>query len=303
MHPVLFSFHLAGRQSEVVSYAVLVVLGCVAGIVYAVRAAPRVGVEPLVMRDLCLAVVLTSVVGAHGLYVLTQARQYWDRCLDALADGDARAAVSACGAPLWFWQGGLVFFGGVATGILTTWLWARRHRLPFWRLADLLAPALALGHAIGRVGCLMAGCCWGKTATGVAAAWGIRLPPTSAAYQELLAQHVLSPSDGATMPLHPTQIYESVGELALFVVLLRVARARRRDGLVTLAYLIGYSSLRIVVEIFRGDATRRFFVEMETPRLNEALGLNVGEPSLFSLSQGLGLLAIIACGVIAIRRR
>jgi phosphatidylglycerol:prolipoprotein diacylglycerol transferase len=100
------------------------------------------------------------------------------------------------------------------------------------------------------------------------------------------------------MPLHPTQLYEAFGELLIFFWLLWLGRRKRFDGQVLLAYLLAYPLLRTVVEVFRGDAGRRYIVEVSTRGLNAALGLPPEAPSFLSVSQLLSLL--VAAGALAL---
>ena len=134
------------------------------------------------------------------------------------------------------WQGGLVWYGGFFGGVGAAWLYARRHRVPFRWVLDLFAPVLALGHAVGRVGCFLNGCCYGK----VTDAWcGIILP-------------------GESRPVFPTQLAESLGLLFLYIALRIVQQPRvlsGRPGRVFGFYLTGYAVLRFILENYRGDQT------------------------------------------------
>ena len=131
------------------------------------------------------------------------------------------------------WQGGLVWYGGFFGGIGAAWLYARRHRVPFRWVLDLFAPVLALGHAIGRVGCFLNGCCYGE----VTEAWcGIIMP-------------------GEFRPVFPTQAAESLGLLFLYIILRllqRPATMAKHPGRLFGVYLAGYAVLRFILEGYRG---------------------------------------------------
>lgn len=187
--------------------------------------------------------------------------------------------------------GGLVFYGGLLGAMATTFWYSRKHDIPWLRLADLAIPCVSLGQAIGRLGCFSAGCCWGRPATdhvhwavrfpGAAVARDIfgRLTNTAAlAYQsesndarwvvESTGQIFHTPQPGAirlsqwvaehgtTLPLHPTQLYESLGQLALFTLLIIARRYRRFHGEILALWLMAYAVLRTTVEAFRGDLER-----------------------------------------------
>jgi phosphatidylglycerol:prolipoprotein diacylglycerol transferase len=139
------------------------------------------------------------------------------------------------------------FYGGFIGGLIASaiFFW-RRPDVPFWRAADICAPAIALGQAIGRIGCFMAGDDYGRPTT---APWAVTFTDPTAAQ-----------IGGAPLgvPLHPVQLYEAAVCLALFGFLVWFARRRHRDGDVILAYTVLYAIARFVLEFFRGDADRGF---------------------------------------------
>jgi phosphatidylglycerol---prolipoprotein diacylglyceryl transferase len=139
------------------------------------------------------------------------------------------------------------FYGGFIGALVTSAIFFRRHpQLPFWRTADLCGPAIALGQAIGRIGCLMAGDDYGR--------------PTSLPWAVTFNDPDAARIGGAPLgiPLHPVQLYESIVCLVLFVVLVRLRRRKRFDGEIILAYTLLYAVARFVLEYFRGDADRGF---------------------------------------------
>ena len=139
------------------------------------------------------------------------------------------------------------FYGGFIGALITSAIFFRRHpQLPFWRAADLCGPAIALGQAIGRIGCFMAGDDYGR--------------PTQLPWAVTFTDQDAASIGGAPLgvPLHPVQLYESVVCVVLFVVLVRLSRHKRFDGEVILAYTLLYAIVRFVLEFFRGDADRGF---------------------------------------------
>jgi phosphatidylglycerol---prolipoprotein diacylglyceryl transferase len=134
-----------------------------------------------------------------------------------------------------------VFYGGFLAALIAAVWFARRNGLALWPTLDVLAPATAIGQAVGRLGCLAAGCCFGKHTD---CAWAVT-------FRDPVAQRTVgTPLD---VPLHPTQIYESLATLALFFLLLWLAPRKRFRGQVAATYLLGYALLRFVIEFFRGD--------------------------------------------------
>jgi phosphatidylglycerol---prolipoprotein diacylglyceryl transferase len=139
------------------------------------------------------------------------------------------------------------FYGGFLGALVASAIFFRRHpELSFWKTADLCGPAIALGQAIGRIGCLMAGDDYGR--------------PTSLPWAVTFTDPDAASIGGAPIgvPLHPVQLYESIVCLVLFAVLVRLSRHKRFDGEVILAYTLLYAIARFVLEFFRGDADRGF---------------------------------------------
>jgi phosphatidylglycerol---prolipoprotein diacylglyceryl transferase len=132
--------------------------------------------------------------------------------------------------------------------------------MPFLPHADTLIPSVAFGHFLGRLGCFAAGCCWGEIAHGHLP-WATSFPPGSLVYQSFAgrphAAELLAADRLSTLPLHPVQLYEGFGELAIFLVLILLVRPRKRfHGQVLATWLLLYAVLRTVVELFRGDVER-----------------------------------------------
>jgi phosphatidylglycerol:prolipoprotein diacylglycerol transferase len=135
------------------------------------------------------------------------------------------------------WKGGLVFYGGLVGATLAGIFYIRLKKLPLWKVADILAPSIALGYVFGRIGCLLNGCCYGRACN---LPWAIRFP----------ADNPLNPP---TFPVHPTEIYDSLLNLGLYAFLAWLYRRKKFDGQVFGVYLVCYAVLRSFVEMFRGD--------------------------------------------------
>ncbi len=230
--------------------------------------------------DLYLVLIFGAAVGGRVLHVLTAPGPYLEQPSRLLAL-DATGFV--------FFGSMLAILGGCA------WL-ARRYETTLAQVCDAGATWMPLGHALGRMGCLMAGCCWGAPTE---IPWAIELGPESMAYVLGEVPH----ASGHTVGLHPTQLYEAVGLLALFAGLLFI---RRRNGIEApwrqaSRYALGYGLLRAVVEIFRGDPSRGLPLELHSSLIAGWLGLPPDQPLLLSFSQLIAL-AMVFLGIYGLRR-
>lgn len=254
MHPILF--HLG--DVAVHSYGAAGAVGflLVAGV--ALVRARALGIKPERTADLIFWTSVAALLGARALYLL-QNPQHVDGPLSFV---DLRS-------------GGLVFYGAMIVGLPVGSLLMRAYSMPFYAMWDIFATAMPLAHAISRLGCFAAGCCWGA-ATDV---------PWAVTYTHPRA---VAPLHQA---VHPTQLYEA-GWLLLVGVVVNAFYARKRfDGQVMLLYLTLYAFGRSVVEAFRGDAARGFFLP---GLLGDAL----------TFSQGTSLvLAAVACAVFLVGAR
>ena len=145
-----------------------------------------------------------------------------------------------------FLRSGGVYYGGFLGGFLALVVVIRFYKLSFWKVADALAPGLALGQAFGRQGCFAAGCCWGKPTS---LPWGVHFTELG---HEYTGVPVFGP-DGGDLYLHPTQLYESFFMLLVFGLLVYLHRKKKFDGQILIAYGIIYSIFRVLVEFIRDD--------------------------------------------------
>lgn len=229
MHSV--AFHLGPLTIH--WYGVLVALGFLIGLWNASRRAAREGIAPEKILDLGPWLIIGTIIGARIFYVAG----HWE-------DEFSRKAFTEV---FMVQRGGLVFYGGLIGCILLTLIYILWKKLPVWKVADVLAPSAALGYFFGRFGCLMNGCCYGRPCN---LPWAIRFPEEHATHG---------------MPVHPTQIYESLLNLGLYGALVWLYRRKRFDGQIFATYLMSYAILRSLVEIFRGDYSTYFFGGRVTP--------------------------------------
>jgi phosphatidylglycerol:prolipoprotein diacylglycerol transferase len=236
------------------TYGLLIAAAFLVGIWLAQREARRRGQDPERLADLSFWILVAALVGSRVYFILVNWNDYFgDRAMMATAFGRIPRIFA-------FWEGGLVFYGGFIGAALTAWWYMRRHRMAFLPYADTLIPSVAFGHFLGRLGCFSAGCCWGGVAGGHLP-WAVRFPPESLAFQTFAGRdnpgQFLAADHLHTLPLHPVQLYESFGELGLFLVLVLLVRPRKAfHGQVLATWLLCYAVLRTVVEMFRADVER-----------------------------------------------
>jgi phosphatidylglycerol:prolipoprotein diacylglycerol transferase len=307
MRPVLFTLRIGERVIGVHTYGVLIAIGFAAGIALAWRQAQRQGLDGGRVLDLSFWILIAGLLGARLLYVVVNASAFARACTSG--DGGPRTAARAlwdCTRALHLWEGGLVYYGGFLAAVGVVVLFARRQGWNFWTVGDLFAPGLALGHFFGRLGCLAAGCCYGKLCSTLSHLWCLTFPRDSVAFDELQSLGEVAPDSLITPPLHGTQLYEAFGELAIFGLLLLLRRRQfersARPGALVLGYAALYATLRFTVELFRGDGERSFIAVLHTPHLAAALDLPALEPVLLSSGQLISVLVAAMVLVLAFRR-
>ena len=219
MHPIAFHF----GSFAIHSYGVMMAIAFIAGLWTASRRGLREGIPAEKIMDIGPWLIVGTILGARAMYVAT----YWQE--------------EFAGRPLWeifaVWKGGLVFYGGLIGATLAGILYARLKHIALWKLGDALAPSIALGYVFGRIGCLLNGCCYGRACT---LPWAIHFPPGHETYPN---------------GVHPTEIYDSLLSLILYLGLAWLYRHKKFDGQVFATYLLCYAVTRSIVESFRGDYT------------------------------------------------
>jgi phosphatidylglycerol---prolipoprotein diacylglyceryl transferase len=254
MYPVLFE--IPGLGLKVHSYGLMMALGFLAALTWIRYQSPKVGLSAVKMSDLAFLMIVMAIVGSRIAYVFVQWRFYAEHPLDVFK----------------VWEGGLVFLGGLIACILTAAWYLKKHGLPFWKVSDVFMPGVALGHSLGRIGCFLAGCCYGRPCN--LNVWYCAVFPDKVGS--------LAPPG---VKLYPTQLMESAAEFVIFLFLAWRSRKKAFDGQIVLLYLILYSLARIFIEIFRGDLERGYVI-----------------PPWVSTSQFLGILIILFAVVMLILR-
>jgi len=239
MHPDLFS--IGGLTVH--TYGVLIATGFLAGIFLGMREARRVGIPPERVMDLGVYILAAAIIGSRLLQVAINHDYYMENPIEVFK----------------VWKGGLVFYGGFIGALLLSVWYLRRHSLPIWVMGDILAPSIALGQAIGRLGCFSAGCCYGCPTD----------LPWAVTFTEPKSLAVLG------VPLHPSQLYESLATFILFIGLYAFRKRTSFDGQLFWTYVLGYSVIRFGLEFLRGDVARGF-VEFAGVHLSTSQAIGVG---------------------------
>ncbi len=238
MHPILF--HIG--SFELASYGLMTALAYVVASGYLYKRLGRTQLDKDTFWNIIFIAFVSALLGSKLLYIIVS----WPELGSTLTERLINAVRD--------FRYGFVFFGGAITAIIALLIYFKKKHLPILKTADFYIVALPLGHAIGRIGCFLAGCCFGKPTT---LPWGVTFTdPHSLVGQQFLG-----------VPLHPTQLYESALNLLLFFLLQRYARKPHRDGAVLAYYIIGYALLRFSVEFFRGDFRGGFFLGLSPSQL------------------------------------
>jgi phosphatidylglycerol:prolipoprotein diacylglycerol transferase len=218
------------------SYGLMLTLSVIFGRLIAIRLAARVGIDGRLADRCATWTLFGAIAGSRLLYVATNLDQF-DRVLDVFA----------------WWKGGVVAYGGFLGGLGAAILFCRIHQISVLAWADCVAPSLCLGLGLTRVGCFLAGCDFGSVWNGP---WAVRFPAGSPAFVEQRLLGLLPYGATMSLPVHPTQLYESFAGLALLFLVLAVRRRQRAAGQALAAFALGYGVLRYVIEIVRADPNR-----------------------------------------------
>lgn len=218
MRPILF----AVGPFQIYAFGAMVALGVLVSLSLMPRLAARLGFPSKNdIYDLVIVTIAAGFAGGRLVYVLKYADYYATHPLEVFS----------------VWQGGLIYYGGVAGALTGLYFWTRFKKLPFLKTLDFLFPFLALTQTFGRIGCFLTGCCYGK--------------PCSLPWAVFFADQEEA--------LHPTQLYEAAFTFGLFVFLRARLLRSHRDGQIAAEYLFLYALGRFIIEYFRGDNPYWFF--------------------------------------------
>lgn len=249
MHPILFSL----GPITIYSYGVLLAAAYLLGLGMAVRRARAAGFDGNRVLDLGIWVIIAALVGAKALLFVVDFDHFtssWTEFTTLLRSGG-------------------VFYGGLIAAVAVCIYQLRKHHLPLWISGDLFAPGIALGYMVGRLGCLMAGCCYGRPTD---VSWAITFTDPAAN---------LNVGTPLNVPLHPTQLYESAAGLVILLVLLALERRGQSfPGRTFWAFVLLYSVSRFIIEFYRGDDRGMVFSAVST---SQAISIALAPLSLLML--------------------
>ena len=232
MHPVLIKvFGL-----EIHTYGVFIAIAFLVSMSMAAWIGEKEGIKKDIIYDFAFYILIFSIIGARLLYVVIEYKYYFKYPLNIFK----------------IWEGGLVYYGGFLGAVSASIFYIKRYEgISFFKIGDIFLTVLPLGQAIGRLGCLSAGCCYGKPCS---LPWAIKFTDSAS----------LAPLN---VHLHPTEIYHMLADLIVFLILFLVVRKRKKFyGEVTVFYGILYSIVRFTVEFFRGDP-RGFIGALSTSQI------------------------------------
>jgi phosphatidylglycerol:prolipoprotein diacylglycerol transferase len=242
MHPEIFRI----GPTPVYSYGLMLVISFALGILIAQRRAKRRGIPAEAILDVTTVILLSSIIGSRILYVAFHMEEFRGHWLDTINVFKGLA--------------GLSMFGGIVLAVVLSILYMRLKQLPVWQIGDAVAPSIALGLGITRIGCLLNGCCFGRPTD---LPWGITFPPGCVAFSMV-----------GGVPVHPTQLYESLSGFLIFGIALLIDRKRLGPGSVLCVVLGLYGVVRFLVD----------FVRYQEPNNYLALaGLSLTSSQVFSL--------------------
>jgi phosphatidylglycerol---prolipoprotein diacylglyceryl transferase len=262
MHPRLFEL----GPITVYTYGVLLAAAYLLGLKLAMVRAKARNLDPNRVLDLGIYIIISALVGAKLLLLVIDREKF------SLSASGIMDLVRSAG----------VFYGGLITAVAVALWYLWRHKMPMWTVTDVFAPGIALGHVIGRLGCLFAGCCFGRPAN---VPWAITF------HNDFAHQNVGTPLG---IPLHPTQLYEAGAELLILGFLLALERkGPGYPGRTFWSYMLLYGISRFVIEMYRGDP-RGMVAGLSTSQFVSILLVPLAAFMLLWLSRGTGPEAVPA---------
>ncbi len=264
MHPILkdfgtWSFPFFGEIHVFLpTYGFLLALAAFLVLFIWIKIAKKEGFNTLQMVDLGFYALLAGILGSKVALLVVDIRYYWQNPYEILS----------------IFRAAGVYVGGIIAALIVIILFALKNRLPIWKLADTAALPVPLGQAIGRIGCFFAGCCYGKPVESL---------PWSVTFTSTIAHENTGVPLG--IPLHPTQIYQSLNDFCLFLALLVLWRFKKFDGQILWMYILLYSITRGIIEFFRGDLSRGVYFGgwLSTSQISGVVGVIVSATMLIYL--------------------
>ncbi len=232
MRQILFT--IPGLGVPIFGYGVMLFVAFLASMNIAAWKAKQEKLDPETVYDMAFWVFIGGLVGARAFYVA----QYWGTNIKTFWD------------LFKIWEGGIVLYGSIIGGALSFFFYRWLRPFPIRPMMDAIAPAIAIGVAIGRIGCFLNGCCWGDACS---LPWAVQFPRNSGPWRSEVARGLIAPSAEHSLSLHPTQLYSTLDGLILLALLLAYYPLRKRDGEVIALLMVTYPVTRFLVEHLRND--------------------------------------------------
>ncbi len=249
MHPILIKL----GPVVIHTYGFLLALGVLSAILLSLKLGKKENLDIQVLADFSFYTILVGLLGAKLFLLVTEWKYYSE------APKRILSLITSAGT----------FYGGLICGAIFVIWYVHKHKLNIRVIGDVMLPAVALAHFFGRMGCFMAGCCWGRNADGCPVA--VEFPKagydsTGVPYNE---------------PLYPTQLAESILNLLNFILLMILFNKKKFQGQVMAVYVFNYSLIRFCIEFFRGDDDRGYlfggidhpFTSLSVPQLISIAGI------------------------------
>lgn len=230
MYPILFKI----GPFTIYTYGTLVAIAFLIGLYLAKLQANKEGISTDKIIDLSIYVLVSGILGARILYIITDIKYYFSHPIDVFK----------------IWEGGLVYYGGFLTSLIVLLWYLNKKKLPVFKIIDIFVPSLVIGQAIGRLGCFFRGCCFGN-------------------YSKLTG--LVFPELKDNIPRIPTQLIESAFMFLLFFVLIFIRKKKKYNGHLLFLYLVCYSIFRFTVEFFRGDFRGPFIFGLSVSQIISVL--------------------------------
>ncbi len=209
MHPILLQF----GQLRIYSWGFMVAVAFAVAIYIGMKRAEKEGISNDQALDISAITLITSLFGARLFYVIGFWNEFSNNWLSVFA----------------VWEGGMVFYGGLIMSMLALWIYTKKNKINILKMFDAIAPAAAVGYAIGRIGCYLRGCCYGLECS---LPWATHFPDVKGF-------------------VHPTQLYSVIAGIIIFILLMFIGRKKNYDGQIFVWGILLYSIYRFIIEFFR----------------------------------------------------
>ena len=234
MHPHLFNVF----GIEIRSFGLMAAVGLLLAFWLMRKRSIKAGEDPEKLSDVLFFSMIGALIGARLLYVIRNYEKEFSHDLWKIFK---------------IQEGGIVFQGGFIGAMIVAWFLCKKKNVDFVKSLDIVAPCLALGHAMGRIGCFLNGCCYGGLCkTG----WGVQFPPNSLPYTHQMSSGQIPPMAPHSLPVHPTQLYSFAANVAICIILVAVTAKLKIKGHLFSLYLMIYGVWRLSIEFMRDDQAR-----------------------------------------------